>query len=209
MQRVDPFFILILFIFSTLLSGYFAFDFHLSGVAIEKQKVYALESKIQKLQLSNEALQLMHANFESEKNLTSRKVASIQSKKEISLDEIYKSQLQSAVHDQDVKEILSVTKKISQSSADNHLLAQALYENSRVWCQFKLNEEQCFTETETLISQFPESKWAGEALLNLYEIYMKLRKYPEAAAVIKTAKLEFSKESHILQRISELEKKKL
>lgn len=210
MQRFDPFFTLVLFIFSTLIIAYFAFDYHLSGITTEKQKVSTLENKIQKLQLSNEALKLqLCSDSATVGNSAGRNIASLLGKKEISFDELYKSQLQTAVRSQSVKDILALTQKILTTSANADLLAWTLYEQSQVSCQLKPNEEHCFSDIETLVVQFPESKWAGESLVNLSKIYMKLKKFSEAASVIKIVKSEFPKAHDLARRINEIEKNKL
>lgn len=206
MQKVDPFFVMILFIFSLLTSAFFAFDFHLSGIDLEKQKAVILDNKVRELKVANEALQLQVTDAASQ---ATRKVASITPRKEILFDDIYKSQLQFAVSQKKVDDILSLSQKILNTSADQSLLAEALFQKTVVSCKIKQKEAVCFNDIEALVSQFPESKLAGESLVMLIEIYHKLKRFKEAESVIKVVKTEFSKERELIQRLSQLEKNRL
>ncbi len=207
MQRTDPFFIVIIFLFSTLLSAFFAFDFHLSGVELERQKVAALENKVKELEVTNESLKLQIAD-NTGLSKGSRRLASV-SIKEILFDDLYKNQLKSAVAKRTVAEILLVTKKIISGSTDANLLAEAMYEKSVVSCQLAPNDEQCLSDIESLVTQFPESQWAGESLVILSQIYTKLKRFPEAESVLRIVKTNFSNDRAIIQKINKSEKKKL
>ncbi len=206
MQKVDPFFIMILFIFSLLTSAFFAFDFHLSGIDLEKQKAVILENKVRELKVANEALQLQIIDTAS---FGTRKTASIAPRKEISFDDVYKSQLQFAVNNKKVDEIISLSQKILNTSADQSLLAEALFQKTVVSCKIKQKEAICFNDIEALVNQFPESKLAGESLVMLIEIYNKLKRFKEAESVIKIVRTEFPKERELIQRLTQLEKNRL
>ncbi len=213
MQRADPFFTLILFLFSTLVISFFAFDFHLSGLDVEKQKVTSLSHRLLEQQIINEALKLeVNSLAHNTAPVGIRNIASltnVDAKKEISLDRLYRAQLERALQLTRSEEILSLTKKILNSSADQDLLAQALFARSHLSCDLVYKENECFADVENLIQQFPESRWAGESLVKLSQMYLKQKKYKEAESVIKIVKVEFSKDLELIKRIHRVEKQKL
>ena len=191
MKKLDPFYMLILFIVSCLSTAYFAFDYHLSGITFEKQKVRALEDQVVQLQLKNEAL-LLQADGSG---LLGRQIASLKNGKQISFDELYASQLEDAKLSQKTEVMKQVTEKIINNSANSELLAQAYFERASLSCQSSSNsfkDETCLEDVETTVSQFPESKWAKESLILLSSVYTKLRRFKEAESVIKIVKSEFA-----------------
>ena len=210
MQRVDPFFTLILFIFSSLVILFFAFDFHLSGVDIEKQKVQSLTQQLHDLQIVNEALQLESKSLaEKPMGFRTRSVASVSASKEISFDLLFKAQLVEALKQKKSAEIKSISKKILDHSANQDLLAAALFAQSNLSCNLEYKEDQCFSDVENLVLQFPESKWAGESLVQLSQLYIKQKKYKEAESVIKIVKVEFAKDQDLIKRVHQVERQKL
>ncbi len=209
MQRVDPFFTLVLFLFCILCSSYFALDYHLSGITVEQQKVQVLERKITELTVANESIRLQSEQALATEKGSSRHIASIQLKKQISFDDLYKSQLHTAVLNKNGEAIMATAQKIMTTSADSELLAEAMFQKSMVYCHLKLKESLCFSEIESLVSQFPESKWAGESLVELSEIYRRLKRFSEAESVIHIVRTEFAHDKTVLSRLTKAEKKKL
>ena len=209
MQRVDPFFTLVMFLFCILCSSYFAFDYHLSGITFEKQKVQVLERKISELKIANESIRLQSEQALASEKGSSRQIASLQLRKEISFDDLYKNQLHEAILNKNAETILMSAQKILNTSADSELLAEAMFQKSMVYCHLKLKESLCFSEIENLVSQFPESKWAGESLVELSEFYRNLKRFSEAESVIHIVRTEFAHDKSVLSRLSKVEKKKL
>ncbi len=204
MKKIDPFFTVIILIFSCLSTAYFAFDYHLSGIAFEKQKVHVLENQLVQLKLKNEALVLQATNFSNR-----RQIASLPGGKQISFDQLYQSQLSAAKKQRRPELINFITNKIINNSTDPGLLAEAYFEKAYASCQLNFKEEACLQDIETIVGQFPESKWAGESLVLLSTIYLKLKRFKEAETVFTLVKTEFSKDKDILQKISQLEKSAL
>ena len=209
MQRVDPFFTLVMFLFCILCSSYFAFDYHLSGITFQQQKVRALERKIAELKIANESILLRSEQPPTARSEKSRQIASLQLRKKISFDDLYKSQLQAAVVGKNAETILLTSQKIMNTSADSELLAEAMFQKSMVFCHLKQKESLCFSEIENLVTQFPDSKWAGESLVELSEIYTHLKRFSEAESVISIVRAEFSHDKVVLSRLNKIEKKKL
>lgn len=191
MKKLDPFYTLILFIVSCLSTAFFAFDYYLSGVTIEQQKVRALENQVVQLKLKNEALTLQAGGG----GLVGRQIASLKNGKQISFDELYARQLQDAKLNKKTEVIKQISEKIIKNSADSDLLAEAYFERAYFSCQSSSNsfkDENCLEDVETIVSQFPESKWAKESLILLSSVYTKLRRFKEAESVTKIVKSEFA-----------------
>ncbi len=201
MKKIDPFFTVIVLILFCLATSYFAFDYHLSGISFEKQKVQILENQVVQLKLKNEALVLQAANFSNR-----RDIASVQGGKQISFDQIYRAQLQQAKKVPTALGLSAVINKIINNSADPELLAEAYFEKTVIACQGNFKEQSCLQDIETIVSQFPESIWAAESLVLLSGIYLKLKRFQEAESVMNLVKVEFAKEKDLLLKISRLEK---
>ena len=201
MKKIDPFFTVVMLVLFCLSTSYFAFDYHLSGISFEKQKVQVLENQVVQLKLKNEALILQAANFSGR-----RGIASVQKSKQISFDQIYQAQLQQAKKLPTAAGMSFVIDKIINNSADPELLAEAFYEKSVLTCQGNFKEQSCLQDIEIVVSQFPESKWAAESLILLSGIYLKLKRFSEAESVLNLVKVEFAKEKDVLLKISRLEK---
>lgn len=190
MKKLDPFYTLVLFIVSCLSTAFFTFDYHLSGISFEQQKVSALESQVLQLKLKNEALILQAGNSGS----VGRQIASLKNGKQISFDELYLGQLKDAKLNQKTETMKQITEKIIKNSVDPELLAEAYFERASISCQSSSNnfkDETCLEDVETIVSQFPESKWAKESLILLSSVYTKLRRFKEAESVTKIVKSEF------------------
>lgn len=201
-KKIDSFFVLILILFAGLGVAYFSFDYHLSGVTFEKQKNLKLEEKIAQLNVLVEA----HGSKAEHMN-QGRSIASIQPVKEISLDSLYKEQLKVAVNEKNKKNILEISQKIIANSADSDFLAQAYFRRADVECEsINTKEANCLNDIETLVSQFPESNWAGEGLLLLSHVYLKQKKYKEAQSILKIVKSEFSNQSVLMSKVHLMEK---
>lgn len=201
MKKIDPFFTVVMLILFCLSTSYFAFDYHLSGISFEKQKVQILENQLIQLKLKNEALILQAANFSNR-----RDIASVQNSKQISFDQIYRAQLQQAKKVPAAQGMAFVINKIISNSADPDLLAEAYFEKSVLTCRGNFKEQSCLHDIETVVSQFPESKWAAESLVLLSGIYLKLKRFKEAESVMNLVKVEFAKEKDVLVKIGLLEK---
>ena len=181
---------LMLLIMSCLSTAYFAFDYHLSGISFEQQKVQALQNQVKQLKLKNNALVLQTSNIGS----VGRQVASLKNGKQISFDDLYLNQLKEAKINRKAETMKQITNKIIRNSLNPELLAEAYFEKAFLSCQDSnnLKEQTCLEDVEIIVAQFPESKWAGESLVLLSSVYTKLRRFKEAESVMKIVKSEFS-----------------
>ncbi len=186
-MRVDSFFILIVLLVSGLSSAYLAFDYHLSGVDFEQQKVQALQNQVLQLKLKNEALILQASTTSS----FQRQIASVKSNKYISLDGLYRDQLHQAKTEKKMALIKEITQKIIGNSVDADLLAEAYFEKAYLSCRVNFKDNVCLDDVEIIVSQFPETKWARESLTLLSDVYSKLKRFKEADSVMKIVKSEF------------------
>lgn len=199
MRKVDSFFVLILVLFFGLATAYISFDYHLSGVSFEKSKNETLQRQLSQLNLVVESLQAQAS--------PNRGIASVGPTKMITLDGLYKEQLTAARVSKDSKKVTALSEKIIGSSLDPDLLAQAYFLKAELSCAtYLIKENTCLSEIETLISQFPESVWAGEGLLVLSAIYSKQKRYKEANSLLKIVKAEFQNQKSLLVKASQLEK---
>lgn len=201
MRKVDLFFVVALILFCGLITSYMAFDYHLSGITLEQNKNKILEHKISQLNLVIESLQ-------AKNNGTGRSIASIgPNGKTISLDSFYKEQMAAARAQKDATRVLSVAQKIIASSADTDLLAQAYFYKSEISCAtYVIKENSCLADVEVLVGQFPESVWAGEALIVLSSVYTKQKRYKEANSLLKIVKNEFSSDKKLMSKADQLQK---
>lgn len=199
MRKVDSFFILILVLFFGLATAYVSFDYHLSGVAFEKSKNEILQHQLSQLNLVVESLQAQAS--------PGRGIASIGPAKTIALDGLFKEQLTAARASKDSQKVLALTEKIISSSLDPELLAQAYFLKAELSCAtYLIKENSCLSEIEVLISQFPESTWAGEGLFVLSAVYSKQKRYKEANSLLKIIKTEFPGQKSLLVKANQLEK---
>ncbi|MFZ3229291.1 MAG: hypothetical protein WA160_03725 [Pseudobdellovibrio sp.] len=201
MKKVDLFFVVILFLVSALAVTFISFDYHLSGIAFEKNKNKILEQKISKLNLIIEA-------YETKENPVKRGLASIGSVKAISMDELYIEQLKTIRVEKNKKISGALVQKIIANSINPEILAQAYYVKAEINCATYLTKENsCLSDIEIIIGQFPESEWAGDGLILLSEVYAKQRRFKEASSVLKIVRTEFPKQQRLIVKANQLEKK--
>lgn len=199
MRKVDLFFVVILILFCGLVTSYISFDYHLSGVAFEKSKNKILEHQVSQLNLVVESLKADGPQ--------SRGIASVGPSKTISLDGFYKEQLNSARAEKNSKKVLEISQKIIINSIDSELLAHAYFSKAEISCAtYLIKENSCLADIEILVNQFPDSVWAGEALIVLSTVYTKQKRYKEATSLIRIVKDEFSNDKHLLSKADQLEK---
>ena len=204
MKKIDLFFVVALILFSALATAYMSFDYHLSGVALHKKKNEILENKISQLNLVVETMQ-------AKTNPKQRGIASIgSSSKAISLDPLYKQQMRAARINKDSQKVLDLAQKIISESIDSDSLAEAYFAKAEVSCATYLKKENtCLSDIEVLISQFPDSVWAGEGLIVLSWVYAKQKRYKEAESLIGIVKSEFSGQKKLISKAQQIEKSML
>lgn len=199
MRKVDSFFVVVLSLFCGLAMSYMAFDYHFSGVSLEKAKATALEKKVKELNL-------VITSLEEKSNTSKRGIASV-STKAISLDGFYKEQIRSARSAKDARKVSEFAQKIIAGSVDPELLAEAYFGKAEISCAtYLVKENSCLDDIEILISQFPDTVWAGEGLIVLSSVYSKQKRYKEAGSLIAIVKNEFADKKNLIAKANQVEK---
>ena len=60
-----------------------------------------------------------------------------------------------------------------------------------------------------MLTQFPESKWAGKTLVVLTDRYIKEKRYEQAADLVQIVRNEFKSEPEVQALLREMEKSQL
>lgn len=107
-----------------------------------------------------------------------------------------------SIHNAEVE----VVNSISHSSADVNDLARKYYSKAKDNCYQPKKEAECITSIDTLVSQFPETIWAGESLLLLTEVYYRNNKNAQILDLIKILKTDFKQYKSVQLKVDYLEK---
>ena len=102
-----------------------------------------------------------------------------------------------------------VVGSISHLSIDANDLARSYYSKAKEDCNQKAKETECLASIDVLITQFPESIWAGESLLLLTEIYHRNNRDSQISDVIKILKTDFKQYKSVQLKVEYLEKQLL
>ena len=121
----------------------------------------------------------------------------------------------------ELKQLKSVKKRepatiradIKNSDFDHLLepaqLAKQLYFVAKDSCTDVQKEMQCLADIDILVTQFPESIWAGESLVLLSQVYYRNKRFEQVQDLLAILKVEFSSFSTIQAKINFLEKQVL
>ncbi len=90
---------------------------------------------------------------------------------------------------------------------DRTVLAEGLFKEASSQCGQLGKNISCLEKIDAVVTQFPESKWAGQSLVLLTGIYIKQKKYEQAAELVKIVRNEFKDEPEVLKKLKEIEKK--
>ncbi len=88
-------------------------------------------------------------------------------------------------------------------------IAEELYREAHAQCLRPKKDSNCLDRIDTLISQFPDSKWAGKSLVLLTGIYLKEKNFDEAAQLVNVVRLQFKNQPEVLRDLKEFEKNQL
>lgn len=178
MNRVDPFFILILVLLSGLAVTYKAAQYDLSGLRLQilvndqlRHKIKVLELKQKELQISQNLRRQQRPQVSAQRGLASLPSVAIE------LDPIR--------------------------------LAENLYNEAVTDCLKKKKDLVCVDKIESVITQFPDTKWAGESLVLLTYVYFKNKKHEQAKELIQVVRGEFKQYPDLIKKINEIEKQNL
>ena len=103
--------------------------------------------------------------------------------------------------------LASLSEVSSPVELDRNVLAEGLYKEARTECDQLKKNLSCLERIDAVVTQFPESKWAGQSLILLTGIYIKEKKYEQAADLVKIVRSEFKDEPEVLWNLKEIEKK--
>lgn len=184
MKRIDPFFTIIVVLFSFLVVVYETMRADSVSLLIEQRKNADLVEQV-------EVLKLQQVAFLSKNAIPQRgPQRSVASEKKIA----------SAPKEIQLKEV-GVTEITRQ--------AELLYNEIDQLCESKKNHLQCVQKVEEMTTQFPETSWAGRSLLKLGEFYIQTHRLEKAKEVLQIVKSEFKNDLRLQKKIQKLERLKL
>jgi hypothetical protein len=88
-------------------------------------------------------------------------------------------------------------------------MAKQLYFIAKDSCSDVKKEMQCLIDIDVLVTQFPESIWAGESLVLLSQVYYRNKRFEQMQDLLAILKVEFASFSTIQAKIIFLEKQVL
>lgn len=97
----------------------------------------------------------------------------------------------------------------SSGSLDPNEQARHIFSEAQTTCNQKLSEVDCLSSIDLVISQFPDTIWAGESLLLLTEVYQKNKKTAQFDDVIKILKTNFKDFKSLQSKVNYIEKQSL
>ncbi len=192
MNKEVPFLIMIILLLSGFYITYKTAEFQYSGAHFEKQKNQQLVRQLEQLQLKEKVAQIEKENLSRASGLqrNSRSIASI--------SHVTKNQM-----------AVKPTKfDANKELMDSASLAESFYRKAKLNCEKYKKEDVCTKNIEIVITQFPETRWAGESLLLLGRLYLKTRHTERAREVLQIVKREFKDDKEIQLKLSQMERSK-
>ncbi len=183
MNKVDSFLIIIIVLLSGFFVVYKTAAYQFSGIDFERQKNEQLVRQIQRLELTVKAAELEQKNRHIEKS--SRKIASVQPYEMLKPKKAFDAN----------KQLMS-----------NEKTAEILYKKAKLNCGKYKKEELCAQHIDVVVTQFPETRWAGESLILLSRLYLKARQTERANEVMNILSSEFNGDKEIQSKLAELKK---
>jgi hypothetical protein len=102
-----------------------------------------------------------------------------------------------------------VVGSISHLSIDANDIARNYFAKAKEYCYQPSKEVECVTTIDTLITQFPESIWAGESLLVLTDLYRRTNRTSQIDDIVKILKTDFKQYKSVQLKVDYLEKQVL
>ncbi|MBC7420691.1 MAG: hypothetical protein H7328_08180 [Bdellovibrio sp.] len=183
MSRVDSFLIIIIILLSGLFVIHKTAEFQFSGVDFERQKNKQLAHQIKQMRLQEKVAEIEKRNLVPKQ--TVRSIASVPSSSN------------------QIKESAFDANKELMNSSD---IAESYYKKAELNCEKYKKEDICTENIEVVISQFPETRWAGESLILLGRLYLKTRQNDRANEVMKIIAREFKGDKEIQGKLFELKR---
>ena len=185
MKRIDPFFTVIVVLFSFLVVVYETMRADSVSLLIEQKKNADLVEQVEVLKLQQVALlsKSIQNQGRPRRSIASEKKITPASNKEIQLKDVG---------------VVDITQQ-----------AESLYNQINQLCEAKKNHLLCVQKVEEMTTQFPETSWAGRSLLRLSEFYIQTHRIEKAKEVMQIVKSEFKNDMFVQKKIQELERLKL
>jgi len=98
---------------------------------------------------------------------------------------------------------------ISHLSVDANEVARSYFSKAKEYCYQPSKEVDCVTTIDTVITQFPESVWAGESLLLLTDLYRRTNRKDQIEDIVKILKTDFKEFKSVQVKVDYLEKQTL
>lgn len=173
MNKVDPFFVLMIVLLSALTVVFNTAQLDLGDSRLLAVENRQLKTQIKLLELKQQDLELGTVGKVS--LAPQRKVASVDAAPEM----------------------------------DRGKLAEGLYQEVVEQCIKRKKDLPCLDKIDAIVTQFPESKWAGKSLVVLTGRYIKEKRNEQAADLVKIVRQEFKNEAEVQKLLQEVEKTQL
>ncbi len=172
MNRIDPFFVVIILLLSGLAMTYNASYYGLGDSQLQAAENRYLKKKIKVLELKQKDFEFKTTGA---RGVTRTRMVASESGPEI----------------------------------DPAKIAENLYKEVVEQCIKRNKDLLCLDKVDSVLSQFPDSKWAGKTLVVLTDRYIKEKRYEQAADLVKIVRNEFKSEPEVLALLKEMEKSQL
>lgn len=163
-----------------------------SGVSLQSAAILKLENKNEKLQFEISVLKNKRPGNDRIPASISESSNEARGSEPIDMSEFYFVKAQEYKKNNQLSEAINYLNKIKDNSFNSENRSQALFRKVEISCHKKIQDE-CLSDIDTLISQYPESKWTGKALLLLSDYYTKNRNVNEAKSLKKIIQTHFTK----------------
>mgnify|MGYP003395205339 CR=1 FL=1 len=81
-----------------------------------------------------------------------------------------------------------------------------MYLDAKQKCYEESKDQLCLQSIESVVTHFPESKWAGESLVVFTDYYYRTKKIELAKEIVKILKSEYSSNKEIQNKIQIIER---
>jgi hypothetical protein len=102
-----------------------------------------------------------------------------------------------------------VVNSVSHLSTDANDVARNYFSKAKEYCYEPAKESECVSTIDTVITQFPESVWAGESLLVLTDLYRRTNRASQIPDIVKVLKTDFKQYKSVQVKVEYLEKQTL
>lgn len=172
MNRIDPFFVLVIVLLSGLAVVFNASEYGLGDAQLQAAENRYLKNKVKILELKQKDFDFKTSALRT----PSRSFASVGN------------------------EFFEVAPE---------KIAEKLYKEVVEQCINRKKDLLCLDKVDSILTQFPESKWAGKTLVVLTSRYVKEKRYEQAADLVKIVRGEFKSEPEVQALLKDVEKSQL